>query len=475
MRHFLFFLFAFLCLDAQSQRLQVGFHSGTGFSDYHGYSYSGKWESSAGALSGVFIRFAVTPVIGLGTELNFSRQSYRYKPYQEYTYYPNEGVYPLDYWPFFSSSYVPFYYTAGGRWDFSFWRIPLYITLSTPTRLQFSFSAGVYVSFTKNHDFTPQTISYYPYYWNSIIAPGYSADEDPPRHDNGLLYAASLSYPLSDEFRIYAMGRYFIGHKDFFNEKGRTGNSELAFGIAYTGLFKSKTQENATRSDSATSRLRIKPGIGFAMSHFRHSAYPDRYALRTSVTPAILVEWKLDNFFSLVSGVSFERKGYHMKDSSIYFYRYARDPGRTYQADTRVDLDYALIPLVLKVKIGAGERIYLLAGTYLGIKLNARVTGKAQYETSSTSGYTLTKVDVYDDIEGTIKNTDWGWILGAGTELPLSNGKKLEFSLQYAFGKQNILIRNEYSGYEYEASDDKIRNGSLIFLAGISFPFQKAR
>ncbi len=468
-------LFAILWLDAYPQRLTMGILSGTGFSDYHGYTTTGKWESSAGAISGIFIKYAATPVIGFGTELNFSRQSYRYKPYHEYAYYPYDGVQPFYYYYCLSSSYIPYYYTAGGRWDFSFWRIPLYVTLSTPTRLQFSVSAGVYVSFTRDHDFTTKTISYYPDYRYNIIAPDISADEDPPRHDNGLLYAASLSYPVSDEFRIYAMGRYFIGRKDFFNEKGRTGNSELTFGIAYTGLFKSKTQENATHSDTATSRLRIKPGIGFAMSHFRHSAYPDRYDLRTSMTPALLAEWKLDNFFSLLSGVSFERKGYHMKDSSIYFYRYARAPGRTYQADTRVDLDYAVIPLMLKVKIGAGERIYLLAGTYLGIKLNARVTGNAQYESASTSGYTLSKVTVYDDIEGTINNTDWGWILGAGTELPLNNGKKLEFSLQYAFGKQNILMRNEYSGYEYDASDDKIRNGSLVFLAGISFPFQKPR
>jgi len=469
MKYIFTLLFACTLLSAKSQRFTAGLLSGTGYSDIHGNSSYGKWESKAGPLSGVFFLYALTPVMSIGTELNYASQDYYYKPYQNNNNYYD--CYPL--WSSFHSSSL-IYLPSRRRWEFGFYRIPLYLTLSTPTKLKLSVSAGFYLSFTGDHEYTVQT--QLPYYYDRNYYYPYVADDEPPRHDNGLMYGVALSYPLTDNFRVYAMGRYFTGHKTFIEGTARTGASELAFGLAYTGLFRSKkdAEPDVHKKDTLFSRLMISPRMGIGISGFRKSAYPDKYTTKSSLSPAIWLEYKLDATVSLLSGLSFERKGYHMSDSSAIYYRFARGSWPGYITDTRVDLDYAVIPMLLKIAVGNRTRVYVTGGTYLGLKLNARVTGTAIYESLSSTGYNRTRVDVYDDIEGVIKNTDWGWICGAGVELPLARGNKLELGLHYASGKGNILNDDTLYGNEFPESDDVIRNGTLNIFVALTLPIHKS-
>jgi hypothetical protein len=464
---YIFTLFlACTLLPARSQRFEAGLLSGMGFSDYHGKTSTGKWDTKSGTVTGVFFRYKLSPVLSIGTELNYTEQQYYYKPYK------NPG-YPYPYpYPWYLSSSSLFFIPVWERMEFSFYRVPLYLTLSTPTRLQLSVSAGIFLSFTADHEYTGQSFPGYPYYPSYYSYYPYYPESDPPRHDNGYLFATSISYPVSDDFRLYVMGRYFIGKRKFIMDQGMTGASELAFGVSYTGLFK---QENdRLRNDSALSRLSITPSIGFAVSRIRKPGHPESYSPRTALAPGIRLEYKLGSSFSLISGLSFERKGYHMNDSSYFYYRHALASWTTYQVNTTTDLDYAVIPLMLKIGTGTRTRVYVTGGAYLGIKLNARVTGTAGYETSSLYGYNRNRIDVYDDIQGIVKNTDWGWITGAGVEVPLTNGKKLDLGVQYASGKENILENDGDYGTSLSESDDLIRNGSLQIYIGLSIPIHKS-
>ena len=479
MKYIFTLLLACTLLPARSQRFEAGLLSGTGFSDFHGKTVTGKWDTKSGAVSGVFFRFNLSPVLSIGTELNYTSQQYYYKPYKN-PVYPYPYPYPYPYYPLWylsSSSFI--YIPTWERMEFNFYRVPLYLTLSTPTRLQLSVSAGIYLSFTADHEYTRQSFPgypYYPSYYSYYPYYPYYAESDPPRHDNGYLFATSLSYPLSDEFRLYAMGRYFIGKRKFIMDDGMTGASELTFGVSYTGLFKQENDWYTDRppSDSALSRLSVTPAIGFVLSRIRKPGHPGSYSPRTSLAPGIRLEYKLGSSFSLISGLSFERKGYHMNDSSYFFYRHALASWTSYQVNTTTDLDYAVIPLMMKLATGSGTRVYVSFGAYLGIKLNARVTGTADYETSSLYGYNRNRVDVYDDIQGLVNNTDWGWISGAGVEVPLTKGKKLDLGVQYASGKENILEEDGEYGTSLSESDDLIRNGSLQIRIGLMIPIRKS-
>ena len=473
MKCFLIALLSCMLTDAYAQRFATGILSGTGFTDYHGHSSTGKWQAETGPVSGAFFRYDFTPIFSVSTEMNFTSQEYYYKPYKttgDYYHY-----YPLDFDPVYGL-YPVYYPPSNQRWEYSFLRFPLYLTLSTPTRLQFSLSAGVYLSFTLDDDYSGQTYYGYPSYRNMVYYD--PAESETPKHDNGFMYAASLSYPISDAFRMYLHGRYFIGHRPFIGSSGgRTGVSELTLGIAYSGLFRSKETARGHKSGSDTvfCRFLVSPRIGPSISWFRDPGRPDTYSAKAGMFAAVWTEFRFDKTFSFLSGVGFERKGYELNDSSVYFYKHATAAWSMYQVDTRVDIDYAVLPFMLKVRMGSGFKAYITGGGYLGIKLNSRVTGEAVYSTTSEYGYTLTEITVYDDIEGNISNIDAGWMCGAGIEFPLARRSMLEIGVLYEAGKVNILNNDDPNAEYLLESDNMIRNSSVALQIGLVFPIQGTR
>jgi|GEM_PF-689326 len=457
------------CLQiARAQPFTAGYLGGTGFSDFHGYNSSGRWQSKTGTLTGIFFRYEVSPVFSVGAELNYTSQGYCHKTFGSY-------YSPVYYEPWSSSYtiYHPYvYYTPiKERWDYEFLRVPFYITLSTPTRLQFSVSAGVFVSFITGHDYTGPAPLPYQYSLNSVY-PVYG-ESGTPKHDNGLWYAASLSYPVSEVLRIYAQGRYAVGHKSFVaSGNGRTGVSEAAFGLAYTGVFKSTAYSSARSGvpDSSFARFFISPGVGVSVSWVRKSNRSGAYGPKAGGSAGVRIEYRLDRTVSVVSGLGFERKGYRMKDSTACFYRYAATGYPLYKAETRVDLDYAILPLLLKIRLGTSFRVYLEGGLYAGFNLNARVTGNAETESFYESGYSKQRIEVYDDIEGQIKNFEVGWMCGTGIEVPLWSGYYLNLGADYSTGEKNLFENTEPGPFSSTDSDDAIRNGSLNIQLGITLP-----
>jgi hypothetical protein len=452
-----------------SQPFSLGCFSGTGFSDIHGKFTSERYSPQAGPVMGVFFGYSLSPVFSVGTEFSYTRQVYSHRSYS--TYYP-------PYWPDYRiNSQLTYNYTVKESWNYDFLRVPLYFTLSTPTRLRLSLSAGVYVSFQTRHDFTQR--QYYPPvffdYWNYY----YSYEEKVPRHDNGLFYSLRVSYPVSDNFSFYASTRYIVGYKEFMkSDNARTGASEIIMGISYNGLYKKHKKYYSTSSDSL-SALSVTIGGGIGISGTARSEFPSHYKTKKSGMISIGIDYKLDETVSMVTGLRFERKGYAFQDSSLSFFRHESTDkpeysGLMYKTDTRVDLDYAVIPVMFRFSFGNTLKGFVQAGLYAAFNLNDRVTGEAVRVYYTQSHYDRYEVKVYDNIEGEIANSEAGFILGAGITIPLMHLYRFYISADYESGFKSVfetqtnLAPDNYTRLkEYE---EELRNRSLDLSFGVIIP-----
>jgi hypothetical protein len=454
------------CL-CHAQRFTIGLLSGTAFTDYHGGYTTGAWETKTGSLSGIYLAYSLTPVLSVGTEIDMASQSYQYKPYDynPVITYPYQQPCPSCY------SFI----IQANRWqrhDVDFFRLPLMVTLSTPTRLRFSFSAGLYIAYTLHHEYSGSGVTY-PYYMDSVYP---YEDPDVPKWDNGMVYTASLSYPVADHWRIYATGRYFIGHKSFFPYPGgRTGANELAFGVGYNGLFKSKrsVSPRIARADSSVTRVFLTPFVGISISHMSDLQYHNGLRKNENMTAGIRLEYRPGNSFSVIGGLIFKRMGYSMHDSSNLYYRHAKSAGSTNDVNTRTHIDYLVIPILAQVHGARPFGFYLEGGPYIGLLLNARVTGKAAYEYAYSGSFIHNDVTVDDDIEGNVRSSDFGWVIGGGLRFPLPGHCQLSLGLDYYIGTVKIFSSSA-DDQSVPSNEDKIMyNRSLNITAGLNIPIHK--
>jgi hypothetical protein len=196
----------------------------------------------------------------------------------------------------------------------------------------------------------------------------------------------------------------------------------------------------------------------------------DRGKYSSSFGPSLgfAVNFPLGKRFSFISGVSFERKGYSMKDSSVMFYMYMKGTPM-YNVDTKVVAEYAVIPLLISFPIGKLHSIFFNTGPWLGLKLDARNVGVAYTGMHSESNYKLWKNIVNDDFERYIKNTDLGWIFSTGATLPLFNEYKVNLSVQYSAGFENVYDKTPVS-HMRPLANYMIRNRTISFLIGFTIP-----
>ena len=447
MKHVLFILLFGVLLSyasiSYSQKLTIGFLSGTNFSDAHGNFTTGKWQSKQGPVSGVFLSYSFNRLLAVQTELNYTTLYYDYQPY-EYQYSEDYLTSPIYWQP------------INEKWDFSFYRIPLFVKLTTPTHLQFELAGGIYFSFLDNYD---SNMSEY--------------DTKPPKHDLGYFYSTGVSYPLNNNFRIYLNGRYISGRRNFIiNHDSKIGAVELTLGIGYSGFFQKNnvTKPRSSYKDTSEHKVYIKYKGGWNISWNNGEQHNNSYSARNSFSTGISLVYQFDKNFALQTDMLFERKGYLMKDSSSSYFRYVPNENYTYYVDTKVDIDYIVIPLLLNVRFGNPFTLYFNSGPYVGIRLNARCTGVATYEYRSDYSYTLYKTIVYDDIEGYIENDDWGWIFGGGIQFPVFNRYKLDIEFRYNRGSKNIFNSLDSNQESWVNEDNNIKNESFNLMVGIQIP-----
>ena len=461
----LFILITFLTQSVYSQKLTLGFQNGTCYSDPHGNFTTGTWKSKAGPVSSLFINYSLNRHLSFQTELNYTNQYYTNTSYNNINY---GGYQYLQNSMIISSSSVT------SKWDVGFYRIPLFATLTAGTNLKIGISAGGYISILANHEGVLPYYSIYPDMFNKLAYyPVYYSDLNLPKFDYGLLYAASLSYPISGHFRANLSGRYFIGKKVYLDYQNiHLGALEWTFGLAYSVFSKKNKPVSPLESvtDTAIHRLSLQALAGYSLSWNGGENNQKSYRSKSSVTAGISMSYMLDKSFSLRMDALIQRRGYLMKDSSSSFFRYAPANYTIYKTDNRIDLDYVVIPLLLKVKLGGPLSIYLNAGPYVGMLLNARVTGTAYNKIADQSNYSTYKTTVSDNIEGYLKPSDWGWVYGGGMKIPLFKKYALDVEIRYEKGSTNVFDASKLNDQPNSTADKTLYNESLSLMVGMIIP-----
>lgn len=449
-----------------SQKLTVGILSGINFTQPQGYFTSGKWEVENGPVAGLFFNYRLTKILTVQTEFNFTVINYTHKKYN----YPGYISYPMY---LLSSSFAPYYYNnSDEKWEYNFYRIPLYLKLSTPTKLKLELAIGGYFSFRGKYE-VPDYQVYMPYsavYLPSDMITSYSTSEIPPKYDAGLFYSLGLAYPIAEDFNVYLNGRYFSGKRTYIESVSATnGAAELTFGLGYSGLFKSKNKvkQPEPAADSASHSLTVTPKAGISITGNAGSDNNNMYSNATGFSTGLSFMYRLSKHFALQSELLYERKGYELKGESNSFFKYT--PTGYYTVDNRVNLDYVTIPILLNMRFGETFTVYFNAGIYAAMQMNARCTGTASNTLSGESSYQVYKTTVYDNIDGLMNSSDWGWALGSGIQYPVLKKYKLDLEFRYNKGFTNIYS-NYYNATPVENEDTEIKNRSYVFTLGFQIP-----
>jgi hypothetical protein len=457
---FIVLFFAISCFSVCfAQNITTSIYSGINFSDIHGQNIGGKWVSKTGASEGLTIGYAFNKSFGIQTGLGFSSVNYELRPlYGQYPYpYPYyEDLSSISY----RSTIAPLYYPANTYMDFTFLKVPLILTVSVPSALQFNMRAGLVFSFVQNY---------------SSNSPGYYSQnsEAVNKKDFGYLFSSGISYPLNNKLNIDLNFNYLTGRKkllDYSND--RHGYSEITLGIGYNFLKTNRSEINSkSESDSSSKRVTITYTGGLIYSWNPFYTGTKKYSPFFGHTLGFSVNFPLGRDVFFISGVSFERKGYTMRDSSTSLYRYSDIGSPKKWVDTKVITDYAVIPLLLRLPLGKSPGIYFSTGPWFALRLNARTVGVAYSESHSVSGYRSNKTVVYDDIERVVNDNDMGWIFAGGVTLPLPGKYLVDISAQFSAGFKELFNNRVLYEFQPSSSDDNmIKSRTLSLRVGITLP-----
>jgi opacity protein-like surface antigen len=430
--------------------MSTGIYSGVNFSDIHGEDTGGKWKYKPGPVQGLYLGWSFSKSLGIQTGINFSSVYYEHKTTYSHIIYFNPSYSIID----------PGYYPLVDKMDFSFLRFPLLLTVSIPSALQFTMKAGVVFSFLQDHSLGSN------YYY-------YPEPDNIKKKDFGYMFSSGISYPITDRFKAAFNVNYLTGRKQFLeNYKYRHGSSEFTLGIDYSFLKKSKSKIGTESvNDSTSENVTVTYWGGTNISWNPHSVGGKKYSAAFGPSLGLSINIPLNFGYYFISGISFERIGYSMKDSSSLFYRYIKDDKPGYYVDTKVQIDYAVIPLLISIPVGKAQKLFFNTGPWLGLKLNARNTGSALNENRSQSSYTVQKTVIYDDIEKLIKGYNIGWLFGCGLSLPLVNNYSIDIGLQYSAGLKDVFSSSlEGIPQNTNNPDPIIRMGTLSLHLGIRIP-----
>jgi hypothetical protein len=429
--------FAFITTEnLNSQGLSIGAYSGVNISDIHGNDPNGKWRFMTGPVQGVSADYNLKRWFGLSTAVRYLSLYYEHRNYYSNYYYPMYGSSSSYLSP--SSSIWPPPYPV--KYDFSMLSIPIQAKLTIPSTPDLFIAAGTYWSFTTNK---PENI-------------------EGGKKDFGYIFNAGISAPLGELFKANISTGYATGRKQFMSYKH--GFYEMSLGITYTGFL--NDNHRFRESSDTTGGISIVYFGGVNMAWNRKGSYAENQGVKAG----FMIDIPIGRTVAFRTGLSFEQAGYSLCDSTDHFFAVKSDYKASYHADTKVTIDYLIIPATFKFNIGKETPVHLNFGPYAAFKLNARVTGEAIHIMNYGSTYTRTKVTVFDDITSLFKGSDFGFTVGAGINLPFLGEYRSEAGVSYRAGLKNVF---EEQGYNNQYSGIEVMNRSLELHFGIIIPVKK--
>lgn len=458
----LLLLFSFAATALYSQKFSVGAGSGINFSDLHSTTTYGHWKPKPGPSAGIFADWQMTPTLGLNAAIDYSTVYYEYHRYNPY-YYP-DAIYLMS-----SSIWMPPYISNMESSNYSFVTLPLQLTVTIPTKPVLTLGAGAYYSFTVDQN------TDYGWYYNP---------DDSLRNDYGYTYMMRLDYPLQDNLDLFVRGRYHNGRRFLTTlPDSKHGSSDLTVGLicrlGRSGDEAAGPKENAKEDAGEVNEdiyLTWRTGVNYSWNS--GDILSEKYSSYTGPSAGFMMNFRLSGSKTWFrTGLTLERQGYSMRDSSDVFYLYHvwSDSGyHDYDVDSRVSMDYAVIPAVLDFHFGKNETFSLSTGPWFAARLNARCTGTAVQQTSSNGSYTVEETTIHDDLRELFKRNDFGWLAAAGVAIPLHGKLKLDIGIEYRQGFSEVFNAASSGIPESgNAKDAYIRNSALTLRAGLQVPLYR--
>jgi opacity protein-like surface antigen len=402
-------------LSITAQNVSLSISNGINFSQIQNNNLLGKWETKPGPINGLLVDFHLGKILSLKTGIEHVSLYYRYKDY-------HRDLFP---YPLYLSSVYPWpSYNYHNNWNLSYLRVPLAIGFQTPARLSLKFAAGTYYAKLLKSDIA----NYNPEF---------------PDFDYGLYFSHGLSYQVNSNWKIGLELAYYSGKKNIdLRYVEKNGAIELKMGVGYT--FSSKKASGfkpKNFSDSIHYRAALKYHAGPLLSKNR-GKNSNFYKEGFGFSAGLSMVYAFDKNTGIQTGIHFVRKEYMLKDSSSMDYYYL--PGTTNAwVETQTLFDYFEIPLIYNVSAGKRMKVYGGAGVAAAIKLNARVTGFAISRYQNESIVQIRKKDVFDHINGHIKDNDFSWLVNAGLQIPFKEKFRFDFNLSYQESFNNIHLNDD--------------------------------
>ncbi|MEE4214804.1 MAG: outer membrane beta-barrel protein [Bacteroidales bacterium] len=432
-----------------SQDLSVGFRSGINFSDIHGNFPIGKWEFKPGPSQGFFADYSLTPVISLKGAISYSTVYYEYHPYAGGYNIPLANMLSS-----YSQDYVIWHYPIKEMMNFSYLTIPVQLGLTIPSRPALTVSAGAYYSLMVDHTF--QNI--------------YS-DTEVKKSDIGFVYSTGIGYPFSDRLEASLSLSYLTGRREFIKDsRYRNGWSDVSFGLSYD-LVPGKRKHRGEKSDTLNNNIFLLYRAGTGVSWNSGTVNREKYSPLAAYSVGFDVGIRLSQRMYFRTGLSYDRQGFALRDSSDMFNRYYIEGAADYAVDTRISADYVVIPALLEYQAGEKIKYYFNTGPYLGVKINARTAGKAISFETGEGYYNLEKITVYDDTGSIIFDNDIGWVAGMGLVIPLGGNSMFDIGMKYRHGFSEVYDIKEAEGEHVDSDEGTfIRNSLLTLNFGLRVP-----
>ena len=441
----------------KGQKFTVGAGSGINFSDIHNVEASGYWKPKPGPSAGMFVRWSITPVLGLQTGLDYFSVYYENHPYVTD---PGPIYYPMS-----SSSMYPdpriIMIPVIENFNHSFLSLPLQLTVTVPSVPSLTLGAGMFWTSVIDQD------------WNY----SYSLEDFVSDTDYGYVFSLSLDYPVTERMNFFTRGRYLTGRKEFFGGRDyRHGYSDLMAGLSFTlGGGRTDEEEVSGSGEELNDDVRLSWFAGAAISwnsgHVVNAGYKPYAGPSSGFSVGIRLGESKTRF---TTGLTLERVGYSMRDSSDSYYRYAGSDHLSYYVDTHTSSDYAVIPALLSFSIGEKDYLNLSTGPWFAARLNSQCRGLAVNENEAGGYYRRTEITVNDDITEFIRRNDFGWMIGADLSVPLRNGTGLYLGLKFRQGLTETMNR-ESAGIPDDTLEKQIfmRNSVVSLHAGLTVPVFK--
>ncbi|MCF8222318.1 MAG: PorT family protein [Bacteroidales bacterium] len=435
---FIGFLLAASVNTAYSQKLSVGFHSGVNISDIHNAYPVGKWKFKPGPTQRISLDYSLTPTIGISGGISYSTLYYEHR-----NYYSTDIIF--NPYPFYSST--AWYYPSGEMMNFSFLSLPLQLKFTIPSRPELSLAFGSFYSIALDH-------SYYNYYQDTKA-----------QNDLGFIYSAGLAWPLGERMKAHFNLGYISGRKAVVEGlELMHGGADLSVGLTYNLVPGEDKRNGVMPADTISGKMFLSYRTGGGISWNSGSIASGKYQPAAGFSVGIDIGFKLSPHMNFRTGLSFDRPGFALKDSSDVYYRYLVDDNADYSVDTKVSADYITIPALLEYTGGEKIRYYLNTGPYIGVLLNARCSGIAISANIDQGSYSTMETTVYDDITELINNNDFGWMTGMGLIVPLYKNTSLDIGASYRIGLTDQFDSSAAGNQDTGNGDETIMQHSSVFL-----------